>query len=143
MDVYQHWSGVKDKHKNLVIGLGNFDGMHIGHQELISKLVRLAEEAEGTPAVMTFDPHPLAVLKPAECPPLLLSQESKKRIIAKLGAKALLMIPFNRGLACMTPEEFVVKILYQELGVKGVVVGYNYTFGFMGRGTADLMKEMF
>ncbi len=66
----------------------------------------------------------------------------KKRIIAKLGVKALLAIPFNREFACMTPEEFVAKVLHQELGVKGVVVGYNYTFGYMGRGTADLMKEM-
>lgn len=142
MDVYQHWTGIKDKYKNLVIGIGNFDGVHAGHQELISKLVCLAQELEGTPAVMTFDPHPLAVLKPAECPPLLLSQESKKRIIAKLGAKALLTIPFNRELACMIPEEFVIKILHQGLGVKGVVIGYNYTFGYMGRGTAALMKEM-
>jgi riboflavin kinase/FMN adenylyltransferase len=61
-----------------VIGFGNFDGMHIGHQELISKLVCLAQEVEGTPAIMTFDPHPLAVLKPTECPPLLLYRSQKK-----------------------------------------------------------------
>ncbi len=80
MDVYQHWSGAEDKHKNLMIGLGNFDGMHIGHQKLISKLICLVEEAEVTPAVMTFEPHPQAVLRPVACPPMIISQESKKEL---------------------------------------------------------------
>jgi riboflavin kinase/FMN adenylyltransferase len=62
--------------------------------------------------------------------------------MTNLGTKALLMIPFNRGFTCMTSEEFVLKILYQELGVKGVVVGFNYKFGYEGRGTAALLKDI-
>ncbi len=139
---YNSWECLKSKHENIVIGLGNFDGVHIGHQKLIYNLVQMAKEINGIPAVFTFHPHPLAVLKPESCPPQLLSQEHKQKIFARLGVKILLTIPFNLKLACLSPEDFVSMVLCEEIGVRGVVVGYNYTFGHRGRGTPELLKDL-
>lgn len=141
MYVYRHWHGLKYKHKKLVVGLGNFDGVHIGHQKLISEVVCLAREIGGTPAVFTFHPHPMAVLYPESCPPLLLPQEEKQKFISKLNVDVLLLLPFDLEFAKISPEDFIKKILYEELAVKGVVVGYNYTFGQYGRGTPDLLEK--
>ena len=142
MYVYHQWQGLRDKHKNLVVGLGNFDGVHIGHQKLISELVSLAKEVGGIPAVFTFHPHPLAVLKPESCPPLLLSQESKQKFIARLGVDILLLAPFDVIFASLAPMDFIETVLHEEIGARGIVVGYNYTFGHRGMGTPALLKEM-
>ncbi|MCL6635350.1 MAG: bifunctional riboflavin kinase/FAD synthetase [Peptococcaceae bacterium] len=141
MFVYHHWHGLKDKHRNMVVGLGNFDGVHLGHQKLISELVELAREVDGTPAVFTFHPHPLAVLSPKNSPPLLLSQESKQKFIARLGVEVLLLVPFDIIFASLSPEDFIKIVLHEELGVRGVVVGYNYTFGHRGQGRPSLLEE--
>lgn len=142
MQIYSHWHDLKYKHKNLVIGLGNFDGVHIGHQKLIFELVDLAQEIQGTAAVFTFHPHPLAVLTPESCPPQLLSQQAKQKFIAKLGVQALLQVPFDLKLASLAPETFVDDILIGGLKVRGLVVGYNYTFGHGGRGTPALLEKL-
>jgi len=139
--IYRHWQGLKHKHNNIVIGLGNFDGVHIGHQKLISEVVNLAREIGGTPAVFTFYPHPMAVLDPENCPPLLLSQEAKQKFIARMGVEVLLLVPFDLEFARLSPEGFISDVLNKELAARGVVVGYNYTFGHCGRGTPDLLKE--
>ncbi|MCL6635424.1 MAG: bifunctional riboflavin kinase/FAD synthetase [Peptococcaceae bacterium] len=141
MYVYEHWRGVKDKHKNIVVGLGNFDGLHIGHQRLIGALVDMARELDGTPAVFTFHPHPLAVLHPENCPPLLLSQSAKQKMMAGLGVEVLLLVPFNLEFAGIPPGDFIGSVLHDDLGVKGVVVGFNYTFGAGGRGTPEMLEE--
>ncbi len=142
MYIYTQWQGIKKKHKNIVVGLGNFDGVHLGHRKLINELVAMAKELEGTPAVFTFHPHPMSVLSPGNCPPLLLSQEAKQKIMAELGIEVLLMVPFTEELASCPPEAFVKYILCEEMGVRGVVVGYNYTFGRGGVGTPALLEEM-
>ncbi|MFX4260879.1 bifunctional riboflavin kinase/FAD synthetase [Pelotomaculum propionicicum] len=142
MHIYNSWKSLKSKHKNIVLGLGNFDGVHIGHQKLIYDLVAMAKELSGTPAVFTFHPHPLAVLKPDNCPPQLLSQGYKQKIFARLGVEVLLTVPFNLKLAGLAPEDFVRTVLTEEIGARGVVVGYNYTFGHRGRGTPELLKDL-
>lgn len=142
MHIYNSWESLKSKHENIMIGLGNFDGVHIGHQKLIYDLVLMAKEINGTPAVFTFHPHPLAILKPESCPPRLLSQEYKQKIFARLGVEVLLTIPFNLKLAGLSPEDFVSMVLCEEIGARGVVVGYNYTFGHRGRGNPELLKDL-
>jgi riboflavin kinase/FMN adenylyltransferase len=142
LHIYYSWQSLKSKHENIVIGLGNFDGVHIGHQKLIFDLVAMAKELNGTPAVFTFYPHPLAVLKPDSCPPQLLSQEYKQKLFARLGVKILLTVPFDLKLAGLAPEDFVKTVLSEEIGAKGVVVGYNYTFGHRGQGTPALLEDL-
>lgn len=142
MHIFNHWHNLKNEYKNVIIGLGNFDGVHIGHQKLIFELVNLAKEVGGIPVVFTFHPHPQAVLNPGNCPPQLLSQDLKQKLIAKLGVKILLQVPFDLKLASLAPEDFIKDVLCEELGVRGVVVGYNYTFGHRGRGTPALLEEL-
>lgn len=142
MQVYHHWHEIKKKHKKIVVGLGNFDGLHIGHQKLIADLIALAKQVGGTPTVFTFHPHPLTILKPEKSPPLLLSQKDKQNFFARLGVEVLLQISFDLNFAGMTPEDFVKTVLYEEMASCGVVVGYNYTFGRYGRGTPELLKKL-
>lgn len=142
MHLYHHWHGIKEKHNKIIVGLGNFDGLHIGHQKLISDLVSFAQKVGGTPAVFTFHPHPLTVLKPEKSPPLLLSREAKQNFFSRLGVEVLLQIPFDLDFAGMSPEDFVKTVLHEEIGACGVVVGYNYTFGRYGRGTPALLEEL-
>ncbi|WP_066635295.1 bifunctional riboflavin kinase/FAD synthetase [Desulfolucanica intricata] len=141
MDVYYSWQGLKERYGRIYLGLGNFDGIHIGHQKLIKDLVSMAKQREGTPAVMTFYPHPMSVLKPESAPQMLLTQEAKQKFMAKLGVRVLLMIPFNTDFARLSPESFIKEILYEQLGVRGIFVGYNYTFGNQGLGTPELLES--
>ena len=141
MDVYYSRQGLKEKYGRVYVGLGNFDGIHVGHQKLIKDLVATAKHREGTPAVMTFYPHPLAVLQPQDAPLMLLEQSDKQNFMENLGVEVLLVIPFNPNFACLSPEVFIKDILYGELGVRGVFVGYNYTFGCRGLGTPALLES--
>ncbi|MEG6615715.1 bifunctional riboflavin kinase/FAD synthetase [Peptococcaceae bacterium 1198_IL3148] len=141
MIVLNSFKGLKNKFHNIVVGIGNFDGVHIGHQKLIKQVINTAKNNEGTAIVMTFDPHPLAVLSPKDEPPKLLSQQAKEKMMQCLGIDALLSIPFNLDFANMTPEQFINDILFEELAVQGIVVGYNYTFGNRGLGDVTTLKK--
>lgn len=80
MYLYQHWHNLKDKHKNLVVGLGNFDGLHLGHQKLISEVVTMADQLRGTTSIFTFHPHPLTVLNPDNSPPFCCHKSRSKSL---------------------------------------------------------------
>ena len=103
-------------------------------------LVEEAEKIGGTPAVFTFQPHPLEVLE-GEAPPKLLTQQSKEEAIRHLGVKVLLLVPFTLELASLSPEQFIETVLVRELSVNSVYVGYNYTFGQGSRGTAETLLQ--
>lgn len=139
MDVYYGLDNIRE-YSNVIIALGNFDGIHLGHRKLIETTVDLARQVNGTAAVLTFDPHPLKLLQPELCPPMLLSREDKIRIMSELEVKLLVITPFSRKFAHLTPELFVKNILIDKFKVKGVVVGYNYTFGFKGEGNSETMS---
>ncbi len=141
MYIYRDWVGLKDKFKDIIVGLGNFDGIHFGHQRLIGDLVAKARAVGGTPAVFTFVPHPLAVLNPQGAPPLILPPDVKRDMFATLGVEVLLWIPFSPEFARLSPEDFIKQVLHEQLAVRAVLVGYNYTFGYKGQGTPELLKE--
>lgn len=126
----------------VVTAVGNFDGVHQGHQALIRQAVQLARERGGTALILTFEPHPLKVLAPPPYPKLLLSSRRKTEIIASLGVDALVFFPFTKELAQMSAEDFCVSILKQKLKTEAVCVGYNFTFGYQGKGTPELLKKM-
>ncbi|KUK84114.1 MAG: FAD synthase [Pelotomaculum thermopropionicum] len=142
MYINHEWRGLKDRYGDMVVGLGNFDGVHVGHQKLISELVKIAKTTGSTPVVFTFNPHPLEVLNPGKRPPLLLSQAAKQNLIAELGVEVLLQVPFDLEFAGQTPENFVKTVLHDEMRARGIVVGYNYTFGYQGKGTPALLQEL-
>jgi len=142
MQLITDLSRISTPFSNSVITLGNFDGIHIGHQELVSMVIRRAKELKGQSMVVTFRPHPLKILAPEKCPPLISIYEEKIRLLEKLGIDVLVKIPFSLDFAAMTPRDFVKDILCGLLGAKEIFVGYNYRFGRGREGTTETLKKM-
>jgi riboflavin kinase/FMN adenylyltransferase len=126
----------------VAVALGNFDGVHLGHQTLIRELVEKAHQEKGISVVFTFQPHPLAVLGNKKKISLLNTSEEKENLIRRCGADIYIPFPFDQNVADMSPEDFVKDILIQGLGAKAVFVGYNYSFGRKAMGDASLLKEI-
>jgi len=142
LQILTSYQGVRESFQKLCVGLGNFDGVHRGHQRLIRNLVDYARQRHGTAAIFTFEPHPAEVLHPETAPPLLLAPELKHRLIASLGVDLLLAVPFTREFSLLSPEAFVREVLCAAMEVAAVFVGYNYTFGHRGAGTPQTLREL-
>jgi len=141
MKVYETWQNINKKYPNLLVGLGNFDGVHLGHKKLICELVAAAKKKCGQSLIFTFHPHPTTVLSPQAAPPLLLTPQTKESMIASLGVDIFLRAPFTAGFARTLPAAFIEQVLVQSLGAHTVFVGYNHTFGHKGQGDARLLKK--
>jgi riboflavin kinase/FMN adenylyltransferase len=124
-----------------VLALGNFDGVHLGHQAIFQHVVTRARDIAGTSMVFTFEPHPLQVLAPEKAPPLLTTYAQKIRLIAALGITVGLRVPFTEQFARQEPSEFVRDVLCQRLGIYEVVVGHDFRFGHRRAGTVDFLQE--
>jgi riboflavin kinase/FMN adenylyltransferase len=125
-----------------VLTLGNFDGVHLGHQELVRKVIRRARKTAATSMVVTFRPHPLKILAPEKCPPLISIYEEKIRLFERLGIDVLVKIPFTLEFSAMTPEDFVKNVLCDTLGAKEIFVGYNYRFGKGRKGDVQTLRRL-
>lgn len=141
MDILNSYKGLKNQYTRIVLGLGNFDGVHIGHQKLIKTVVESAREIGGTAVICTFFPHPKAVLDPDNAPLMLMSPQDKEQMMEQLGIDVVLQLPFDKEFAKITAEDFIEQILFQEMNVQRIVVGYNYTFGRFGRGTVETLRQ--
>lgn len=124
-----------------VVALGTFDGVHIGHAKLIREAVRLAGEFSVSSAALTFDRHPLSLIRPEAVPRALTSPEEKRDRLAALGLAALIEHPFTPEFAALSPDEFF-SLLYESLHPRALVVGFNYTFGRKGAGDAGLLSYL-
>lgn len=124
-----------------VVTIGNFDGIHLGHARLIRRTVQEAKERGVPSVVLTFLPHPKAVLQ-QDSPPMLLTREDREARLAALGIDYLVYWPFSEALANMSPEEFVEEVLVRYFRPKAVCVGFNFTFGHQGKGTASTLVEL-
>ena len=127
--------------KNPVLALGNFDGVHVGHQRIFQRVREKAKEVSGDSIAYTFDPHPVQMLKPQREPFLLLPVTERLRLIGELGIDVAICAPFTREFANLTAEEFVRDILHNQIGVREVFVGQNTTFGRNREGSVLLLKE--
>lgn len=140
MEIYYNLQDFKKAH-NIVVALGNFDGVHLGHRELIRETVAIARDIGGTPALLTFDPHPMKILQPEASPAQLLSRDDKIKILNEMGIQVLIIASFSRDMAVMSPENFVHDVLHEIIDARGIVVGYNYTFGHKGKGSPDMLQK--
>lgn len=122
-----------------VLTIGNFDGLHCGHQSLLRSVVKTAEEKNGTSLVLTFDPHPLTVLSPATPVRLLTTMQEKLDRFQQIGIDEALCLPFDKSFAALTPEEFVFKILRDRIGVRELFVGEQFAFG---QGRSGRMNDL-
>ena len=128
-------------HEQIILALGNFDGVHLGHQEIIRTTVDLAKKKQKKSAVLIFIPHPLTILSPDCSPYLLITVEDRVRMLSEAGIDYVILHPFTKEFAAITPQNFVREILTAQLNVAGVVVGYDYSFGHRGSGkTDDLLR---
>lgn len=137
MQIHQDWQWLDPKARGASVAMGNFDGVHLGHQSVID-LAR----GKGPLGVITFEPHPRQVFAPAAPPFRLMNAESRANRLAKLGVDHLYQIQFNRALAGLTPEEFAQKVLAEGLGIKHIVVGGDFCFGAGRAGTANDLKSL-
>ncbi len=123
-----------------VVTIGNFDGVHRGHQEVLAHAKARAAELGGLPVVaLTFDPHPMAVLRPDRAPAMLSEPEERAGLLTKHGADAVLILPFTKDVANWSPEEFIDRVLVGTLHAKAVVVGDNFRFGHKAAGHVDTL----
>ncbi len=127
--------------KKPVVALGNFDGIHIGHQALIKKTVDLAKTNNATAVLFTFYPHPLKVIKQSSEPFIIQTFKEKVKVAQKLGIEAVVCARFTKEFSNMHPEMFVKEILIKRLGAVSVCVGHDYTFGERGRGNIKALRE--
>lgn len=133
-------NGTAEKAGPRVVALGTFDGVHRGHQELIRRGRRMAERMGARLRVCVFDRHPLAVLCPEKAPQMLQTAEEQRERIEFLGAEELRVIPFTAETAALEPGAFL-RTLGTECVLRGVVTGWNYTFGRGGAGNPELLRE--
>jgi len=128
--------------RNPVLTIGNFDGVHRGHLALFERVKIRARAIGGVSVVMTFQPHPLKIMKPEKAPPLITPTQQKLALIAQSGIHTILCLQFDETFAAISAEDFVQDILVEKIGVKELVVGYDYTFGHNRTGNIELLRVM-
>jgi riboflavin kinase/FMN adenylyltransferase len=141
MKIFDHLDKIHEPFKSAVITIGNFDGVHIGHQALFHEVIETAETVGGTSIAMTFEPHPIRVIKQNGQPPLITLYEQKAELIERTGIDVLICVPFTRAFASMPADQFIRELLVKKIGMKAIVVGEDYSFGKNREGSIDLLKS--
>lgn len=142
MRVFRHTSELPASARGAVVAIGNFDGIHRGHQAVIAETGRLARQAGAPPAVLTFEPHPRHFFRP-ELPPFRLTPfRIKARLIEALGVDELFVLNFDAEFSRLSAERFVAEVLARGLGIRHAVVGDNFAFGHKRAGNAALLEEL-
>jgi riboflavin kinase / FMN adenylyltransferase len=137
-----HLDQITEPFKNAVLTIGNFDGVHIGHQALFYEVIEKAYTLDGTSIAMTFEPHPLRLLRENNRPPLITLLEQKVELIERSGVEVLICVPFTREFAAVPAETFVKEVLVGRIGMKAIVVGEDYAFGRNRQGDIALLRSL-
>lgn len=124
-----------------VVALGNFDGIHIGHQQIFTELRDLAYEYETHSAVLTFKPHPVAFFAPSQPAFRITPFRTKYELLQRYGIDICYLLAFNQALASMKAEEFIEHILIKTLAVRHIVIGHDFIFGHQRQGNAELLRS--
>ncbi|MBL4918926.1 bifunctional riboflavin kinase/FAD synthetase [Szabonella alba] len=141
MRIYHDWQDIAGGDRGAAVAMGNFDGVHLGHQHVIGLASEQAALTGGPLGVVTFEPHPRSFFAPEAPPFRLMNPEARANRLAKLGVKVLFELPFDARLAGLSPEAFVTDVLAKGLGISHVVVGADFCFGKGRKGTAaDLQR---
>ena len=142
MQVYRSLAEVPADFGPCALTIGNFDGVHFGHRQILRRVVALAGECRWKASVLTFDPHPMCVVAPERAPQLLTSPQRRAELMREEGIEQVLILPFTRELAKLMPEEFVRQILVERLGVRAVLVGEDFRFGNRQAGNVQVLAEL-
>ncbi len=125
-----------------VLAMGNFDGVHIGHQAIVRAAIERARATGGSALAVTFDPLPAKVLNPIGAPQLIMTPEDKHELLRSLGLDGVIVLTFSRELSMLSPEQFAHEYLLRRIGARIVVVGHNVSFGHARAGNADVMRRL-
>ena len=141
----QRWYGLEEVPADWgrsVITIGEFDGVHLGHQRIISRAAEAGRERGLPVVVITFDPHPDEVIRPGTHPPMLTSSRRRAELLASVGADAVFVLPFTLEFSRLSPDEFVQLVLVDRLHAAAVVVGENFRFGHKAAGDVPLLANL-
>lgn len=128
--------------RGTTLTIGNFDGIHLGHQKILEQVVLTAGSSNTSSMVLTFDPHPMSVLHPSRAPHLITTVEEKIALIQKSGIDFLLVLRFDQSLSALNGREFVEQILLEHLQLRHIFVGNNFHFGHHRSGNNSLLEQM-
>ena len=142
MRVFEGSAALEKPPRRAVVTVGNFDGLHVGHQAILRTVTTRAAALDGEAIVYTFHPHPRKVLRPDRAPRLLTTLEQKLELLERYGADAVIVEPFDRDFASLPPERFVREVLHQRLGPVEVYVGYDFRFGRDREGSMRTLTEL-
>ena len=142
MEIIRSIEELERLHGPLFLAIGVFDGVHRGHQAVISTSTSHARSGDGTPLVVTFDPHPVKVLRPNDAPHLLTATQHKIALIRDLGVDHLLVINFDKKFAATPPDKFVEQLVAHSKPLREICVGHEWSFGKDRRGNLGLLKEL-
>ncbi|EFI33506.1 riboflavin biosynthesis protein RibF [Desulfonatronospira thiodismutans ASO3-1] len=135
-------NALTDKIEGSALTIGNFDGVHVGHQQLIQQVRKRGRRMGLSSIVVTFDPHPLRVLVGKKTPPFITLNQHKLELMQELGVDYILCMTFNKDIASMEPEDFVYDFLVKKLRLRELIVGYDYVFGKNRRGNFHLLQQL-
>jgi len=142
MEVIRKNKNLERSFKNPVLTIGNFDGVHLGHQCIFQQVRDKAREIEGESVIYTFDPHPEEVLAPERKVLLLTPLEEKLRLIEELGIDVVICANFSREFAHQSPENFIKRVLFDQIKIRHLYVGHDFTFGKNRQGNIALLREL-
>ncbi|MGZ5398890.1 MAG: bifunctional riboflavin kinase/FAD synthetase [Nocardioides sp.] len=141
MQVWRSLDDVPDGIGSTVVVIGNFDGVHLGHRSVIGRARALADAGGHALVAVTFDPHPMAVLRPEHAPSALTTLDTRADLLAEAGGDHVFALPFSREMAAWSPEEFVDRVLVTGLHAAAVVVGANFRFGNRAAGDLATLRQ--
>lgn len=141
MKVYAGIDQLSQSFERPVLTIGNFDGVHRGHQSIIARAVEKARERKGTAVAFTFRPHPQVALRPGANLPLLTTYDEKLELLGALGLDAVIEEPFSRKFSTVEPQEFFTEVVLRAVGAEAIVVGYDFAFGKGRSGHLAALEE--
>lgn len=140
MKIYRKIEDITEPFSHPCVTIGNFDGVHLGHQQIFAQVASKAKRQKGTSVAITFDPHPLQVLRPGGIK-LISTCEQKIELVEMAGIDVLVIVPFSKEFAATTADYFVDEILLQRIGMKELIVGYDYAFGKGRTGNIPFLQQ--
>ncbi len=140
--IYRSLAAIPADFGPCAITIGNFDGVHLGHQEILRRVVEIARAEGWRSAALTFHPHPTKLVAPERAPRLLTTPEQRAHLIEQRGIDEVLILPFDSGVAHLSPEEFVRNILADKLKTRAILVGENFRFGHRAAGDVQTLEEL-
>jgi riboflavin kinase / FMN adenylyltransferase len=141
MQVFHKLDEVPGQMGPTVVSVGNFDGVHVAHQAVVRHMAERAHAIGGKAVVVTFDPHPLRILRPDSAPRLLSPLETKLQLLEHTGVDAVLVLPFTRDLSLMSAHDFARQVLVDSLNAREIHEGYNFHFGHKAQGNVDTLAD--